>query len=205
MNLLDGQNELMARGFDYLPEPRLTIMLNNAKNAFEDEWAWPWNEVVETGPAPLGVNRLKHVLYVQDTEHDTELLGLDVRQLAQGGTPLDQVGRPQYWWLDGPVGSAETVTVRVWPVAPVALEVRATVASPELSNPQDTPLIPARYHPLWIDYAVLDAYRDSDNFSAAQLLQASIGARIGDLIERYETRNRQHAAPITQYVFSEDD
>ena len=93
----------MARGFDYLTPARLTIMLNNAKNAFEDQWRWPWLELTRTGTAPLAVSGLKHVYYVQDTDADTELLGLDVRQIAQGGTPLDETGPPQYWWLDGPV------------------------------------------------------------------------------------------------------
>ena len=74
--------------------------------------------------------------------------------------------------------------------------------SPELVADDDAPMIPPRYHPLWIDFAVVNAYKDSDNFAAAQALRADIYARLQDLIARYEVRNRQHAAPISVRYFS---
>ena len=85
MNLSEAQIELVARGFDYLTPERLTILLNRGKDEFEDQWRWPWLESTRTGTAPLAVPGLKHVYYVQDIDTDTELLGLDVRQIAQGG------------------------------------------------------------------------------------------------------------------------
>ena len=203
MNLAAGQAELMARGFDYLTPARLTIMLNNGKNAFEDQWRWPWLELTRTGTAPLAVSGLKHVYYVQDTDADNELLGLDVRQIAQGGTPVDEVGPPEYWWLDGPV--EEIVTINTWPASSAALEARLVVDSPELSADSDTPLIPTRYHPLWIDFAVVEAYKDSDNLVGAQALRADIAMRVQDLILRYEVRNLQHAALNSVHHYSEDD
>ena len=205
VNLSQARDELKGRGFDYLSEDRLTIMLNNAKNQFEDVWMWPWLEQTRIGPAPMPVPGLKFVYYVQDTDHDTELIGLDVRQIAQSGSDVNQAGTPAYWWLDGPTGGQDIVLVNTWPVAPVALEARVVIDSPELATGTDTPLIPVRYHPLWIDYAVIEAYKDSDNYSAAQALRADIGVRINDLIARYETRNRQHSVLNSQYVFHDDD
>ena len=60
------------------------------------------------------------------------------------------------------------------------------VDSPELSGRPDTPLIPARYHPLWIDFAVIEAYKDSDNSSARRRCAPTSRMRVQDLILRYE-------------------
>jgi hypothetical protein len=129
-----------------------------------------------------------------------ELAGLDYRQIAQNGTDPDQPGTPAYWWLEGPN------ILHVWPVAAVTVSVAYLVESPELSDPDDTPLIPARYHPLWIDLAVVEAYKDSDNFTAAQALRADVNVRMYDLIARYEVRNRQHSRLTSWHAgLSEDD
>jgi len=204
VNLAEARTEVMARGFDYLPPDRLTLMLNNAKNAFEDEWRWPWLEQTVTGPAPLAVTRLKHVYYVQDLDHRAELVALDPRSIAQGGDPIDHPGAPSYWWLDGPEPD-ETTTINTWPVAEVTLGTRVVAESPELADDADTPLIPARYHPIWIDYAVAEAYKDSDNYAGAQALRADIALRVQDLVLRYEVRNLQHSELIGVRPFSEDD
>lgn len=202
MDLAGAQAELAARGFDYLPAARMTTMLNNAKNTFEDYWAWPWLEQAPTGPAPLVVPGLKTVLYVRDSDRGVELPGIDPRDID--GLTLPGT-RPSCWWLDGPAGGTDDVTINTWPVSPVTLEARVTVESPELAQPIDTPLIPARYHPLWIDLAACDAYRDSDNFPAAQALRGDVNARLGDLVTRYETRNRQNSQTILIRAGSLDD
>jgi hypothetical protein len=72
-------------------------------------------------------------------------------------------------------------------------------------TPDDTPLIPARYHGLWIDLAVCEAYKDSDNFPGAQALRGDVTLRMQDIITRYETRNRQHSPFVTVRGYSEDE
>ena len=180
----------MARGFDYLSPGRLTIMLNNAKNAFEDVWEWPWLWRTLTGTAPLDADRPQARLH-RHTPTGNELLGLDVRQIAQSGTSLQQTGTPQYWWLDGP---DPYPVMHTWPAGPARARGRLHRRKPR-TRPHDTdaPLIPPRYRPLWIDYAVVEAYKDSDNYQGAQALRADIDARMQDLIARYEVRNRQHS------------
>lgn len=205
MNLSAAQAELMARGFDYLPANRLALMLNNARNVFEDFWSWPWLEQTVTGPSPLTVDRLKTVVYVQDTDNDSALAELDVRVIAADGSPINQPGAPAYWWLDGPHGPNDTVTINTWPIGPVALEARVTLESPELAAAVDTPLIPARYHTLWIDLAVVEAYHDSDNFTGAAALETAVNTRLQAVVLRYETRNRQHSTINASYALSEDE
>jgi molybdopterin-guanine dinucleotide biosynthesis protein len=112
---------------------------------------------------------------------------------------LTQAGTPEYWWLEG------DDTLHAWPGDGASLTVFYTADSPALAAPTDTPLIPARYHPLWIDYAVVEAYKDSDNFAAAQALRSDIAYRLQDVIARYETRNRQHSSFMTVRDFHEDD
>jgi hypothetical protein len=198
MTLGEAQTELMARGFDYLPGPRQTIMLNDAKNSFEDRWEFPWLEAVAVGTPPFYIPDLKYVLSVK-TQANLELFGIDLRALAQDGTDLGLRGPSRYWYLDG-----ETL-MRAWPVGADTLTVYHVKHSPELVNPSDRPLIPGRYHPIWIDLAVVQAYQDSDNYAAAQALQADVGLRMQDVIMRYETRNRQHAAFAGVRGLSEDE
>ena len=91
----------------------MTIMLNNAKNAFEDAWPFPWLEQTITGPAPLSIPDLKYVRMVKHVASNCELLGLDYRQVAQDGTDLSLPGFPQYWWVEGP----DPVSIlHTWPV-----------------------------------------------------------------------------------------
>lgn len=198
MNLDEGRSAVMARGFDYLAAPQLTLMLNTAKDEFEDMWEWPWLWLPFSGPTPLVIANLKLVMTVQSG--GTELLGLDVRQVAQDGTDLTLAGAPQYWWIEA------ADTLHAWPGDGATVSGICLQDSPPLVNPTDTPLIPARYHNLWIDLAVCEAYKDSDNYAASQSLRADVIVRMQDVIARYEVRNRQHSPLISvRAPYSEDE
>jgi hypothetical protein len=168
VNLSEAQAELDGRGFDYLPEGRKTQMLNRARNDFEDFWLWPWLVATKTGAAPLTISDVKYVLLVKDAASHRELLGVTASDLGQDDTDVAAAGTPTSWWIDDSAGDE---VLNVWPVAPATLSVRYVRESPELSNGTDTPLIPARYHPLWIDLAVVRALQDSDNFPSSQMLR----------------------------------
>lgn len=186
MNLGEAQSELGARGFDFLSSTRTAIMLNDAKNEFEDSCPFPWLETTTTGTAPLTISDLKYVLFVQDTTNDVELQGLAPEQIALFGDDISQAGSPEFWWLDG------TGTLTTWPLSSsVQLLVRYVKFSPELSASSDTPLIPTRYHNIWVDLAVVRAYRDTDNFAAAAALQTAVAGRMSSVVEVYVARNRQ--------------
>ena len=200
MNLGTARTELLARGFDYLSSSRANTMLTNAKNAFEDEWSWPWLEATTTGTAPLTISDLKDVLSVVDTTNQVQLTGLDARDITDRDAIVTTAGSPDSWWLDG-----ET-TLRVYPTSTsVQLSVRYVKFSPELANDSDTPLIPVRYHPVWLDYAVVEAYLDSDNFDAAAgLLNFVRQQRLPAMIEQYATRNRQNPGYVAVTWASDD-
>lgn len=199
MNLTQAVAELKARGFDYLSDARATIMLNNAKNAFEDEYHWPWLETTTTGVAPLTITDLNSVLYVVDTTDGSELHGIDASDVVDLDPNVSTAGVPTSWWLDG------TGTLRTYPVSTTAsLSVRYVKVSPELTG-TDTPLIPTRYHPVWIDYAVVEAYKDDDRFNEAQALLSFVRTnRLPQIIEAYSSRNRANPAVQVIVAGSED-
>jgi hypothetical protein len=106
------------------------------------------------------------------------------------------------WWLND---SSGTPTLTASPVGAATFTVRYVKDSPELDDDGDTPLIPARYHGIWIDLAVAYAYEDSDNFSAAQGIRNAALQRLQALVERYETRNRMGGMAMAETSFNEDD
>lgn len=197
MNVDQATVAVQQRGFDYLSAERVLLMLNAGKNAFEDVYEWPWLQASETGPTPLLIADLKLVLSVR--QGDRELLGLTLQQVKLGETNLQEAGTPEYWWLSG------DDTMHAWPGEGAVLTVDYVGDSPELVAPADTPLIPVRYHSMWIDYAVVEAYKDSDNFAGAQALRADVNYRMQDVITRYETRNRQHSPFMTVRTTHGDD
>ena len=201
MNLGQAITAFKSRGFQYIDQDdptKSTRILNRARNELEDYWPWPWLRKTTTGPAPLAIPDLKYVLWVKDSTGNP-VYGVDERDVD-----TDQTGAPDSWWLDGPDATGQT-TIRFAPVGPGTFTVRYVMESPELSNSTDTPLIPSRYHPLWIDLAVVHGYRDDDNYAAAGSLAADLEARLLRLVERYETRNRQSSQFMAYHGLSEDD
>jgi hypothetical protein len=203
VNLAEAQQAVRDRGFDYLADSRLTLMLNTAKDIFEDLYEWPWLQFMFFDqPTPLPMPDLKFILNVKVAATKDELLGLDLRQVYQDATDPLQPGTPEYWWIFSQLGMT---WLRVWPGDGTNVDVVYTADSVPLVNPDDTPLIPARYHPLWIDLAVCEGYKDSDNFPAAQALRLDVNMRITDVIGRFEVRNRQHSPFMSIRNWSEDD
>jgi hypothetical protein len=200
MDLTAAQTELKARGGDYLSNARLTTFLNDAKSELEDYWDWPWLETTTSGAAPLTIADLKSVLYVVDTSNLRELRGLAAADIvAELDETITTTGTPEYWWLDG------TTSLKLYPASTSAqLSVRYVKFSAELSAGTDTPLIPTRYHNLWIDLAMVRVYKDDDQAQAAAALLQDCYARLYKIVEVYEARNHQN--PMIQRVrFASED
>lgn len=206
MNLGEARSALMDRGFEYLTTGSLDLMLNRARNDFEDHWPWPWLRSYLLGvTAPIDLPDFKYMLSVS-LPGQGELLGLedsDIARIDTASTPTSSL--PEYWYLAQTSTSPEGVTLTTWPDMGAALNVIYVRQTNELTTPTQTPEIPARYHSVWIDYAVVQGYKDRDNFPAAQALAADVEARMQRLIERYETRNRQHSRMMAIRFASEDD
>ena len=197
MNLGEARGALASRGFDYLSGAAMNLMLNRARNDFEDHWEWPWLRAGATGPAPLDLADLKYVKHVAGPD------GVGLWELAAGGPAPATATGARYWYLLDAADGTEHVQVCLLG-DPGTVTVDYIRQTPELDDDLDTPVIPVRYHAVWIDWAVIQAYKDSDNFVAAQALQGDVNTRMQTLVERYETRNRMHSRFMTAYQFSED-
>ena len=151
MNLGAARQVFADRGFDYLSAQHMNLMLNRARNEFEDYWPWPWLQATATGPAPLTLTNLKHVRLVQGMLGQ-ELWGSTAEQLAQGGADLTQAGGGVCWYLAGdtpdPVAGDDTVELRTWPASTDTLTVLYTRQSPELVADSGCAADP---HPLPVD------------------------------------------------------
>ncbi len=197
MNLSQARTELGERGFDYLSASRMNIMLNDALTDLEDRYLWPWMKKTVTGAAPIAVSDLKYVRAVYDSAGN-EVFGVD----DDDDIWMDQTGTPTNWWIDDTGG---TTTLRAYPVGSATWTVRYIATDAVLSADGDTPNLPARYHGVWIDLAVIRAYKDSDNFAAAGALGQQVDVRVQRMIEEAETRNRQNPQYVRILAGSEDD
>jgi hypothetical protein len=168
--------EVQARGFDYLSSARVTQYLNMAMHAVDEEDAWPWLETTTTGTAPLTITDLRAVLYVVDTTQRFPLTGMDVRDVVDMDAIVGTVGTPAFYWLDG------MTTLNVYPTNTTdSLSVRYLKYETDLSAGTDTPVIPGRWHGLWIDRAVIECYKDSDNFEQAALLKQTYDLNVTEM------------------------
>jgi hypothetical protein len=177
-----ARTELRERGFDYLSDSRCNHFLNTALTEIEDAFPWPWLEDTATGTAPLTITDLKQPLYVVDTDGQRELLSIPYRDLVIDDPTLAATGEPSYWSLDG------LDTVVVYPTRSVSLTVRYIKTSPVLQDAADEPLIPERYHGVWVDRAVVEALKDSDNHDAANTLLADVGRRVEQMCSVFADR-----------------
>ena len=182
MNLDAARTELRARGFDYLSNTRTDYFLNAALTEIDDAFPWPWLETTTTGTAPLTITDLKQPLYVIDTTNERELQSLEYRDLIIGDPNLTETGAPAVWSLNG------TTQIVVWPVSSVSLSVRYIKTSPVLDEAADEPLLPSRYHTVWIDRAVAEALKDSDNQQAANVLLQDVQRRVEQMCMVYVDR-----------------
>jgi hypothetical protein len=66
-------------------------------------------------------------------------------------------------------------TLKVWPAdTSTSLTVRYLKVPTDLSSGADVPVVPTRYQPLIVDFAVVRALKDRSNFAEAQALRASL-------------------------------
>lgn len=171
MNFGEGIAELAARGFQYLMDD------SDGQNRLKRWWntayitdicavePWPWLETDATGPPPLSVLDLRDILYVSNLDDRYVLPALDIRDIAESDPDRSASGVPLGYWLDG-------TTVKVWPDRDVNIEVRYLLKPSALENDTDEPVVPEEYRPLIVDRAAVYAYRDSDNWEAANAAQA---------------------------------
>jgi hypothetical protein len=93
----------------------------------------------------------------------------------------------------------------MYPVGSATITVRYERDASDLTADGDSPVIPSQYNRIWIDLAVALAYEDSDNFAAASAIRNRATQRLMQLVQRYETRDRQTSPQRLVREWSLDD
>lgn len=170
MTFAELKAELLNRGFNYLDQNdplRSGRFINWAMHELDDAYLWPYREATATGAAPLTIADLGIVEMVTDST-GYPLEPLEYRDVVYSWGDPTQAGVAFGWYeRNGQVlafPATGTITVKYWKV------------TPDLSAAGDIPLSPTRFHGLIVDLAVRRAYRDSDNASLADDLNAQIDA-----------------------------
>jgi hypothetical protein len=180
------QEELYNRGFSDLEAEaaRVKRWLNAAMGEIADFAPWPFLEGSKQAKAPMVIADLGHVLDVTDLAHDNQLGYADRRELVSIDPNLSSSGIAERWYLEG-----ET-SFKVYP-ADVSSEflVRYLKSVADLVADGDTPIVPAKYHELIVEGAVIRAYRNRDNYEAASLVRSEWKLGIENMVKALIKRN----------------
>lgn len=175
MTLAELRTELQSRGFDYVTDSRLNRWLNRAQQRICDRHNWPFLETTTTGAAPLTISDVRTILSVTDTDSDATLLHEDARSIKEYDPTLAATGTPLYYYLNGSA-------VTTYPVSTNGLSVTYIKAPADMSSDSDSPVLPSRYHLLLVDFAACEAYKDSDNLEAFQILRGDVEEQIQEMV-----------------------
>lgn len=179
MNFAALKQEVADRGFDYLPDTRLSLFVNAAYHEFNSSDLWPWRASALvtnawTSAAITLANAERVSTVAVSTDSFLTATNLTPRSLDEFNGWEDFTGGTPLYYVAQFVSTGLTVTP--FPQSVSALSVRSTfwTRATDLSASTDNPVIPAPYHSTIVDLACREAYADSDNYDAVQLLQATI-------------------------------
>jgi hypothetical protein len=190
---------VLARGFD--PDTsttRLNYWINRAYHRICEREAWPFLETTTTGTAPLSITDLRAVLSVVDSTNESTLTYEDFRTIREDDPTLATSGTPYCWYQ-----SAAT-TIAVYPTQAVSLSVRYLKFPTDLSSGADTPVIPTRYQYLIVEGAVGYAYRDTDNYEAAQAVEEVFDRGVLEMGDTLLVPNYDSLRSLVSYDASTD-
>lgn len=180
--------EARDRGYHYVSQSRLDLWAQQSYDEICSREAWPFLRTVATGTAPLALEDLRQVRYV-NTGTDT-VDGKDLRDILDLGPDLDRSGDPEYWYVENGV-------LHVWPTTEEEITVRYQ-RRPPLWGAESEPLIPLEYQELIIDGIVLRGLKDNDEYEAAASLQAVIDGRVEDMKQALIRTNLQNPDTLVQ-------
>lgn len=187
MNYSELVDEYQARGFDLLGDTRAGQHINWAYLELCGLHQWPFLEESATGTAPLSITDLGTIEAVVDLTRNVELFPVEYRDLIAEYGDLSTTGTPDFYYIANPSG---TLQVATYPVTTNTIGVQYWEVPAELTG-TDEPVVPARYHDIIVDLAVVRGYRDSDNHAAAEALQAHVDRRVQQMAVQQFTQQVQ--------------
>jgi hypothetical protein len=189
------QTEFYARGFDYLNadtagQTRAKRWLNEAQMEVCETGPYPFLEATTTGTGTITFTDLREIIAVLTTVNPALLTGVDRHLLLQIAPDLSLTGAPVYWYLENEV-------LKVFPVASTTgLTCRYLKVPAEMTLDADTLTVPNQYANLVLDAAAIRAYRDSDDFDAADRLRIHWNESVQRMQANLLNRNRSNPGYI---------
>lgn len=192
------KTELFARGTNYLEEDaaseaRADRWLNDAYREILNLHAWPFLEAEATGAgggvgyvALTDLRKIRFVFNISTTP-PTKLARISLDDLVGEDTIYSRAGTPAYYYVEN--NSATEMAVTAYPVGG-QIKVWYYKRVADLSG-SDEPLFDEQYHNLIVDKAMIMAYNDSDNFEAADRLNAQVNVRLAAMAEDYMLNSRE--------------
>lgn len=190
MNFGEAQTEMYARGFDYLNQDaagRTRAKRFIVEAYLEDVCAnepWDFLRASTSSTAPLTITDLDTVISARDETNDRQLDVVDAGYLEDQFGDLTETGTATFLYFTGetalttfPLDTGATIGVKYFKIPT------------EPSADDDTFLVPSRWHGIIIDFAVVRAYVDSDNFEAAQWLENRAQVRLAKMRETEMVRS----------------
>jgi hypothetical protein len=194
-------DELQARGFSYLSDTRAGQYINWARSQLDDMYLWPYRETSVTGTSALSISDLGTIEAVLNTTQQVPLQPADYRSLLEWHGDLSVSGDPVYYYVAWPSG---TPTVATYPSNSDTIGVQYYKVTADLTGTDD-PAAPTRFHGLIVDLAAAKAYRDSDNFQAAEALQADINRQVAVMVDALFDQTIQGPSAYQQITYSAGD
>lgn len=184
INFEELNNEVIARGYDYLAKNRIETFVQRAYQKLEAKYVWPWREATKEGVAPFEIKDLRDVLSVVDTSTERPLYGQTRQWLVERFPNLEETGEPLWWWLDN-------LTLRTFPVSTSEnIQVRYA-KKPEVLTAKLEPAMPSEWHELIVDLAVVPCLKDNDEYQEARELKESIQSDFGEMVAAELQRDLQ--------------
>lgn len=189
MKFEELQTEVFERGFDDLNDAgigltRVRRWLNSAYRELNDFTSWPYLEATKEGVAPLTIADLAHVLSVVDLTHENQLDPADRRAIVGIDPKITSKGIAVSWFMEG------SETLRVYPLDTTSsFAVRYLKVPAELVAAGDVPILPAVYHELIVEGAVIRAYKNRDNYEAAQFVRQEWRLGVEGMVKALIKRN----------------
>jgi len=182
MTFTEIVQEVVARGYDYVAPDRIERWVQQHHQAIEGKYVWPWGEETKEGKAPLEIKDLRDILSVTDSTQERPLWGTQRQWLLENYPKLEEQGNPVWWFLDN-------ITLRLFPLS------SSDVKKPAELTAEAEPAMPAEWHGLIVDFAVVDCLKDNDEYQEARELKEAVRADLQEMVSAELQRDLQ-APPL---------
>lgn len=196
MTFAELKTELIARGATDDGGTRLGRWINLGYRKIANAYDWPFTEVTATGTALAGtvvVADVRKVQFVGDISSSGQAPGRQLSKITPAELSeelfidnLATTGTPDFWYMD-----PATSTIKTYPLGGTVY-VRYYKRLDELTGVQ-APVFDEEYHPLIVDRAMIEAYKDTDELDTAAKALAQVEFDIGRMALDYQLVAREHS------------